>query len=210
MSPTMLGIGWGIIATWWVGLLLGIPLAVAARAGRCTKRSAWSLTRPVVSLLLVMAACALLAGLVGYALGRSGAVYLSEPMASLVPRDRHAPFQADLWAHLASYLVGFVGGIVVIVRVWSRSNPPSVRPWLRRSSWSDRSYFFLVDASTKSCLVHFAIRTFDTRSRPSPRSHRSHRWRPASMRYGSSSPDTVAISRVSPGRPLRSTWPPAR
>ena len=30
VSPTMLGIGWGIIATWWVGLLLGIPLAVAA------------------------------------------------------------------------------------------------------------------------------------------------------------------------------------
>ena len=24
-SPTLLGIGWGIIATWWVGLLLGIP-----------------------------------------------------------------------------------------------------------------------------------------------------------------------------------------
>ena len=40
VSPTMLGIGWGIIATWWVGLLLGIPLAVAARAGRRTKRSA--------------------------------------------------------------------------------------------------------------------------------------------------------------------------
>ena len=124
VSPTMLGIRWGIIATWWVGLLLGIPLAVAARAGRRTKRSAWSLTRPVVSLLLVMATCALLAGLAGYALGRSGAVYLSEPMASLVPRDRHARFQADLWAHSASYLVGFVGGIVVIVRVWSRSRPP--------------------------------------------------------------------------------------
>ncbi len=26
-SPTLLGIGWGIVATWWAGLLLGIPLA---------------------------------------------------------------------------------------------------------------------------------------------------------------------------------------
>ena len=32
-DPTLLGIGWGIIATWWVGLLLGVPLAVVARAG---------------------------------------------------------------------------------------------------------------------------------------------------------------------------------
>ena len=24
-SPTLLALGWGVIATWWVGLLLGIP-----------------------------------------------------------------------------------------------------------------------------------------------------------------------------------------
>src|SRR5690349_23115652 len=70
-SPTLLGIGWGVIATWWVGLLLGIPLAIAARAGRRTKRGASSLIRPVVSLLTIMAVLALLAGLTGYALGRS-------------------------------------------------------------------------------------------------------------------------------------------
>jgi len=32
-SPTLLAIGWGVIATWWVGAFLGIALAVAARAG---------------------------------------------------------------------------------------------------------------------------------------------------------------------------------
>ncbi len=30
-DPTLLGIGWGILATWWVGILLGVPLAIAAR-----------------------------------------------------------------------------------------------------------------------------------------------------------------------------------
>jgi len=29
-SPTLLGIGWGIIATWWVGALLGLVLALVA------------------------------------------------------------------------------------------------------------------------------------------------------------------------------------
>ena len=33
-DPTLLGLGWGVIATWWVGLMLGIFLALAARAGR--------------------------------------------------------------------------------------------------------------------------------------------------------------------------------
>ena len=42
-DPTLLGIGWGIIATWWVGVLLGIPLAMVARLGSRPKRSVGSL-----------------------------------------------------------------------------------------------------------------------------------------------------------------------
>jgi hypothetical protein len=117
-SPTWLGVGWGIIATWWAGLLVGIPLTVAARAGRRSKCDARSLVGPVIVLLAVMAISALAAGLAGFALARGGAVFLVEPLASRVPRDRHVRFIADLWAHSASYLVGFAGGVLVIVRVW--------------------------------------------------------------------------------------------
>ena len=38
-----------------------------------------------------------------------------------------AAFLADLWAHSASYLVGFVGGIVLLVRVW-RSRGRAAKP----------------------------------------------------------------------------------
>jgi H+/Cl- antiporter ClcA len=121
-SPTWLGIGWGIIATWWVGLFLGIPLSIAARAGSRHRRCARSLLRPIFRLLIVMAFCAFLAGILGYMLGRRWAVFLPEPLASQVPRELHARILADLWAHSTSYLVGFAGGIVTIVRVWrSRS-----------------------------------------------------------------------------------------
>jgi hypothetical protein len=65
-----------------------------------------------------MGTCAALAGLAGYTLGRSGLIYLLEPLASRVPADRHDRFLADLWAHSASYLVGLLGSIVVIVGVW--------------------------------------------------------------------------------------------
>jgi hypothetical protein len=117
-DPTLLGLGWGAIATWWVGLLLGIPLALAARAGARPKRTAASLLRPVAFLLVAMAACALCAGVTGWSLARGGAIHLLEPLASELEPERHAPFLADAWAHSASYLVGIVGGIVVVLGVW--------------------------------------------------------------------------------------------
>ena len=109
-NPTLLGIGWGIIATWWVGVLLGIPLAVAARAGRRPKRSVATIFRPILLLLAVMFACASLAGVVGWWLGSNGAVQLTRSLASAVPREKHVPFIVDLWAHSASYLTGSIGG----------------------------------------------------------------------------------------------------
>jgi hypothetical protein len=127
-DPTLLGIGWGIVATWWVGLILGVPLAAAARAGSRPKRSAGSLVRPLGWLLVVMAICALVAGVTGWLLARNGTVILLGPLARKLPADRHVPFIADLWAHSASYLVGLVGGVVMIVRVWRsrRRNPIAV------------------------------------------------------------------------------------
>jgi H+/Cl- antiporter ClcA len=118
VNPTLLGLGWGVIATWWVGLLLGIPLAAVARAGSRPKRTVGSLVRPVAWLLVVTAVCALITGLAGWLLARSGVVFLVGPIADELPPDRHPLFLADLWAHTASYLVGFVGGLVVFVRVW--------------------------------------------------------------------------------------------
>ena len=117
-DPTLLGIGWGIIATWWVGLLLGVPLAVVARVGSQPKLSVGTLIRPVAYLLGVMVVCAFIAGTVGWLLASHGVVFLVGPIARQVPPDRHVPFLADLWAHSASYLVGLIGGIVVMILVW--------------------------------------------------------------------------------------------
>jgi hypothetical protein len=122
-DPTLLGLGWGVIATWWVGLLLGVPLAVVARVGSRPKRTVRSLVRPVVGLLVVTGSCALVAGVAGWLLARNGAVVLVGPIADELPADRHVPFLADLWAHSASYLVGVVGGLVMLVRVWRSRKP---------------------------------------------------------------------------------------
>ena len=50
-SPTVLALFWGVVATWWVGLPLGIALAVAARIGGRPKLTATDLVRPLAKLL---------------------------------------------------------------------------------------------------------------------------------------------------------------
>lgn len=117
-DPTLLGLGWGVLATWWVGLLLGIPLALVARAGSRPRRSIKLLARPIARLLGAMALSAFVAGVAGWLLASAGVVFLVGPIARELPADRHVPFLADLWAHSTSYLVGFVGGVVVMGLVW--------------------------------------------------------------------------------------------
>ena len=117
VDPTLLGIGWGIIATWWVGFLLGIPLSFAARFGPRPKRDARSMIRPILGLLAVMAGSAVISGIIGYVCAKSGGVRLVESFFPAVPIDRRVGFLVDLWAHNASYFGGFVGGLVVIVRI---------------------------------------------------------------------------------------------
>lgn len=126
-DPTLLGLGWGILATWWVGAFLGIGLAVAARVGSRPGRTVRSLVRPVVLLLLFTGTGALVAGVIGWILASQGWVVLMPPLALEVPPEKHTAFLADLWAHSASYLLGLAGGAIVCVRVlYSRYRGPTL------------------------------------------------------------------------------------
>jgi hypothetical protein len=117
-NPTLLAFGWGIVSTWWVGAGLGTLLAVAARAGTRPKRTAASLVRPLAIILAGTGAAALAAGVLGWTLAFRGTVVLVGPLAQRIPPDGHVPFLADLWAHLASCLVGGLLGIALAIRVW--------------------------------------------------------------------------------------------
>lgn len=116
-SPTLLGLAWGIIATWWFGLFLGVLLAVAARAGRLPKSTARDLRVPVARLMLCCFALALCAGLVGYLLAQQKVIWLSSYLASAVPPHKHSRFLADLWIHNTSYLSGGIGAVILWVWV---------------------------------------------------------------------------------------------
>ena len=122
-SPTLLAIGWGIVATWWFALPLGFSLACAARLGERTKRSARELVRPLLTLLGAMALLALVAGITGYALAANKSIQIDRWVAESIEPSKQAAFVADLWAHTASYVGGFAGAIALCVWVWHRRKP---------------------------------------------------------------------------------------
>ena len=109
-DPTLLGLAWGIFATWWVGLILGVALVVAARVGPRPKRTAASLVRPVLRLVAVTAGCAFVAGVGGHVAAELGVIVLNRDLAARLPPSKHADFLACGASHLASYWVGFLGG----------------------------------------------------------------------------------------------------
>jgi hypothetical protein len=116
-SPTLLAFGWGTVATWWVGLILGILAALASRVKSWPKVDAANLVRPIACLLIVMAVASLLAGITGYQLAKASGLVLPEPFGPRIPKDHHYFFFADSLAHLAAYGVGFFGGLILCVRV---------------------------------------------------------------------------------------------
>ena len=131
-SPTLLGLGWGVIATWWMGFFLGIPLAYAARRGEPNKLTARQLIKPVAVLLIAMAGIAFVSGLIAFLLASRGIVKLESAFANALPRATHVPFLVDSWAHSASYVSGGLGGFGLVFWVWHRRmkqwNQPKIQP----------------------------------------------------------------------------------
>jgi hypothetical protein len=124
-SPTLLAIGWGIVATWWFALPLGCALAYAARLGERPKRSAGELVRPLLVLLGAMASLALVSGVTGYTLVAGKFIRIDPWVLETIEPSKQAAFIADWWAHTASYFGGFAGAIVLCIWVWRSRRPPT-------------------------------------------------------------------------------------
>ena len=113
-SPTMLGIGWGIAATWWVGALFSVPMILVSRAGSRPTLRASEVLPSIVWLLVAMGVCAMLSGITGFLLARQGVLSTDWLPFSYPPTLRNRLI-ADWWAHTAPYAAAFVGGIALCV-----------------------------------------------------------------------------------------------
>jgi hypothetical protein len=119
-SPFLLALGWGVVATWWVGLPLGVLAAIAARVGSPPRLSLADLRPLILGLLVFMGACALIAGTAAAIGTAQGWLALPSQWNLYIPRAKWVAFNADAYAHLASYASGIVGGLALIVYILVR------------------------------------------------------------------------------------------
>jgi len=116
-SPTLLGLGWGIYATWPVGVVLGCVFAICARAGPSKKLTFSQLLPLLACLLTVMALAALTAGTLGYFFGtmpvrESYLIRMTPAVRAGIPAAAQHRFVADWWAVGASFASGISGGVI--------------------------------------------------------------------------------------------------
>jgi hypothetical protein len=73
-----------------------------------------------------MAIASSVAGVVGFQLSKRDLVFLASNFAEAIPTQKHDRFVAVWFMHLASYLVGFGGGLYLCYGVWKERGKPAV------------------------------------------------------------------------------------
>jgi hypothetical protein len=111
-APALHAAAWGVLATWWMGAVLGVALASCARAGRPPRLSLRRVLPLVAGVMAFAAAAATGAGLAAWILAARGAISLPPEWADLVSPAQREGFLVDTWIHTASYVGGAVGGVV--------------------------------------------------------------------------------------------------
>jgi hypothetical protein len=105
-SPIVMALLWGVIATWWMGLILGVVVALAARVGRWPKLGSAVVLRRAAWLLAAVfaAAMAVILGIMIF-----GVV---APVSDRPPDwDENVRAVAVALAHQASYALSAAAGV---------------------------------------------------------------------------------------------------
>lgn len=124
-NPFLLALGWGVIATWWVGLFLGLLVAGAARIGDLRRLSWRELLRPLVVVMLCSYAAAIVAGaFAALTMPKISRVFSPEGSKMEVLSHYSQAVQhrimIDFFAHNASYFASAAGAVLLCAWIISR------------------------------------------------------------------------------------------
>lgn len=115
---TVVALFWGFAATWWVGLLLGIPIAFVST----TRDAGWWTWRQLVKPLFVFITLLSFCAAVGYFISMWTSFQVNPYALNYFPDSEAelSTFSRVLVTHNVSYIGGAIGGLVLVGFVWKR------------------------------------------------------------------------------------------
>jgi len=126
-DPTLLGLLWGFLGSWWGGLLMGLGVVLSGTLGPAAPVQERHLYRPLVCVLLfqafVTAACGFAAWQIHGILGLS----MPEGLAALIPAERRGALVAVAASHVGTYLSAITASVALCVWV-AMTREPAARP----------------------------------------------------------------------------------
>ena len=118
-DPTLLGLAWGFLGSWWGGAILGIAAGIASTVGTDPPLPVRQLVRPM---LLLMATVGIVAAITGFSAHRHAEFFQMEPsptIAGMVPQERRHWLFVVACYHFAAYATAILGSVVVCVWIGS-------------------------------------------------------------------------------------------
>lgn len=127
-SPTIWGATWGIIATWWVGAILGVILSVSSRMRSWPRLSSKNLAFPVFACISLLGLTVLLLALLEHNFGEKiPADQLAQRLARYgfhikdytpaIHEKMARNYLLCAFIHEMDYLIGFLYGLATVL--WS-------------------------------------------------------------------------------------------
>lgn len=126
-DPTLLGIAWGFLASWWGGMLMGISVGLTATLGSKDRLDFDEVFPGLVLVLLLTFLASILAGIGAYVNGELVKMSFGGNLGEAVPVELQTRFFAVACTHFATYSVAILGSIGLCIWISSRRKAKSKR-----------------------------------------------------------------------------------
>ena len=122
-DPVLVALGWGVLATWWMGAGLGGLFGLAA-AWNPMKPSMcpWRVLRRTAWVFAASAAAAALAGLLAVAVRFEAPSFVMGSAIARLGASERLAFSVCLAIHNTSYNAAFIASLVAARRIWLERN----------------------------------------------------------------------------------------
>jgi hypothetical protein len=131
-DPTLLGLTWGFLGTWWAGLFLGYIAGLIATLSSRPKFAPCELVRPLLVLMGFIAAIVAISGGTVWWYSEMFGVSIDPFLGKMLPQEHHRALLVVACYHFVGYVAAFGGSLVLFVWIWrERSKRSSLSPSLK-------------------------------------------------------------------------------